>query len=134
MSQQLNQTRSQRVRHAMFPETLDEGMQIPAAPQLHPGAETAVQKLSHPSQMLKSAVVNLINYQDDADLATKAIPELIKLLQVCECLIVLCVRDRYNCDPILLGRSLQKLICHLEFEICLILVCSCQKILCLHSG
>ena len=37
--------------------------------------------------MLKHAVVNLINYQDDADLATRAIPELIKLLndedQVC---------------------------------------------------
>merc|ERR1719211_70468 len=30
--------------------------------------------------MLKHAVVNLINYQDDADLATRAIPELIKLL------------------------------------------------------
>merc|ERR1712061_430926 len=29
---------------------------------------------------LKHAVVNLINYQDDADLATRAIPELIKLL------------------------------------------------------
>lgn len=65
----------------MFPETLDEGMQVPQA-AIHPGAETAVQRLSEPSQMLKSAVVNLINYQDDADLATKAIPELIKLLQV----------------------------------------------------
>ena len=31
-------------------------------------------------KMLKHAVVNLINYQDDADLATRAIPELIKLL------------------------------------------------------
>ena len=82
MNQQLNQTRSQRVRGAMFPETLDEGMQAPQA-QIHPGQETAVQRLSEPSQMLKSAVVNLINYQDDADLATKAIPELIKLLQVC---------------------------------------------------
>merc|ERR1719423_434821 len=30
--------------------------------------------------MLKHAVVNLINYQDDADLATRAVPELIKLL------------------------------------------------------
>ena len=30
--------------------------------------------------MLKHAVVNLINYQDDADLATRAIPELTKLL------------------------------------------------------
>ncbi len=41
---------------------------------------TAVQRLSEPSQMLKHAVVNLINYQDDADLATRAIPELTKLL------------------------------------------------------
>lgn len=30
--------------------------------------------------MLITAVINLINYQDDADLATKAIPELVKLL------------------------------------------------------
>ena len=35
---------------------------------------TAVQRLAEPSQMLKHAVVNLINYQDDADLATRAIP------------------------------------------------------------
>ena len=30
--------------------------------------------------MLKHAVVNLVNYQDDADLAQKAIPDLISLL------------------------------------------------------
>ena len=79
MNQQLNQTRSQRVRAAMFPETLDEGVEIPST-QLDPSQPTAVQRLAEPSQMLKHAVVNLINYQDDADLATKAIPELIKLL------------------------------------------------------
>lgn len=79
MNQQLNQTRSQRVRAAMFPETLEEGVQIPST-QLDPGQPTAVQRLSEPSQMLKHAVVNLINYQDDADLATRAIPELTKLL------------------------------------------------------
>ncbi|RWS30943.1 armadillo-like protein [Leptotrombidium deliense] len=79
MNQQLNQTRSQRVRAAMFPETLEEGMEIPST-QLDPNQQTAVQRLSEPSQMLKHAVVNLINYQDDADLATRAIPELIKLL------------------------------------------------------
>merc|ERR1740116_700428 len=79
MNQQLNQTRSQRVRAGMFPETLDEGLQIPST-QLAPAQPTAVQRLSEPSQMLKHAVVNLINYQDDADLATRAIPELIKLL------------------------------------------------------
>ena len=79
MSQQLTQTRSQRVRAAMFPETLDEGLEIPST-QLEPTQATAVQRLAEPSQMLKTAVVNLIHYQDDADLATRAIPELIKLL------------------------------------------------------
>lgn len=79
MNQQLNQTRSQRVRAAMFPETLDEGVQIPST-QFDPAHPTAVQRLSEPSQMLKHAVVNLINYQDDAELAMKAIPDLIKLL------------------------------------------------------
>merc|ERR1719249_201521 len=79
MNQQLNQTRSQRVRAAMFPETLEEGLEIPST-QLDPAQPTAVQRLAEPRQMLKHAVVNLINYQDDADLATRAIPELIKLL------------------------------------------------------
>lgn len=76
---ELNQTRSQRVRTAMFPETMDEGMEIPST-QFDPNQATSVQRLAEPSQMLKHAVVNLINYQDDADLATRAIPELIKLL------------------------------------------------------
>ncbi|XP_029049942.1 armadillo isoform X3 [Osmia lignaria lignaria] len=79
MNQQLNHTRSQRVRAAMFPETLEEGIEIPST-QFDPAQPTAVQRLAEPSQMLKHAVVNLINYQDDADLATRAIPELIKLL------------------------------------------------------
>lgn len=79
-------TRAQRVRAAMFPETLEEGIQIPPT-QLDAAHPTAVQRLAEPSQMLKHAVVNLINYQDDAELATRAIPELTKLLndedQVC---------------------------------------------------
>merc|ERR1712223_306336 len=79
MNQQLNQTRSQRVRAAMFPETLEDGIEIPST-QVDPREPTAVQRLAEPSQMLKHAVVNLINHQDDADLATRAIPELIKLL------------------------------------------------------
>lgn len=62
VNQQLNQTRSQRVRAAMFPETLDEGVPIPST-QVHPDQPTAVQRLAEPSQMLKHAVVNLINYQ-----------------------------------------------------------------------
>lgn len=62
MNQQLSQTRSQRVRAAMFPETLEEGIEIPST-QFDQGQPTAVQRLSEPSQMLKHAVVNLINYQ-----------------------------------------------------------------------
>ena len=72
-------TRAQRVRAAMFPETLEEGMQIPTT-QYDGAHPTNVQRLAEPSQMLKHAVVNLINYQDDAELATRAIPELTKLL------------------------------------------------------
>jgi len=64
----------------MFPETLEEGTEIPSTQFETTHTTTAVQRLSEPSQMLKHAVVNLINYQDDADLATRAIPELIKLL------------------------------------------------------
>merc|ERR1719230_477415 len=87
MSATLNQTRSQRVRAAMFPETLDEGIPIPQT-NFDPNQPTAVQRLAEPSQMLKQAVVNLINYQDDADLATKAIPELTNLLNDSDKIIV----------------------------------------------
>ncbi|KAL1494297.1 hypothetical protein ABEB36_009919 [Hypothenemus hampei] len=79
MNNQLISTRAHRVRGAMFPETLEEGIEIPST-QFDPQHQTAVQRLAEPSQMLKHAVVNLINYQDDAELATRAIPELIKLL------------------------------------------------------
>ncbi len=50
MNQQLNQTRSQRVRAAMFPETLEEGIEIPST-QLDPAQPTAVQRLAEPSQV-----------------------------------------------------------------------------------
>ena len=45
----------------MFPETLGEGIEIPSTQ--FDGQATAVQRLAEPSQMLKHAVVNLINYQ-----------------------------------------------------------------------
>lgn len=63
MNSQLSQTRSQRVRAAMFPETLEEGIEIPSTQLDSAAAPTAVQRLTEPSQMLKHAVVNLINYQ-----------------------------------------------------------------------
>ncbi|XP_053491490.1 junction plakoglobin a isoform X2 [Ictalurus furcatus] len=72
-------TRTQRVRQAMFPETMQEGVTI-VSTQLDSSQQTNVQRLAEPSQMLKTAIVHLINYQDDAELATRAIPELTKLL------------------------------------------------------
>lgn len=89
MESQLSMTRAQRVRAAMFPETLLEGSAI-LSTQIDPSQQTNVQKLAEPSQQLKAAIVHLINYQDDAELATRAIPELTKLLndedQVPRCL------------------------------------------------
>ena len=49
----------------------------PLHPAGDPAQPTVVQRLSEPSQMLRHTVVNLINYQDDVDLTTRAIPELI---------------------------------------------------------
>ncbi|XP_067288123.1 junction plakoglobin a [Pseudorasbora parva] len=76
---QYNMTRAQRVRAAMFPETLMEGTAV-LSTQIDSSQQTNVQKLAEPSQQLKAAIVHLINYQDDAELATRAIPELTKLL------------------------------------------------------
>lgn len=76
---ELTLTRTQRVRQAMFPETMQEGVTI-VSTQLDSSQQTNVQRLAEPSQMLKTAIVHLINYQDDAELATRAVPELTKLL------------------------------------------------------
>lgn len=63
----------------MFPETLEEGTSI-LSTQTDVNQMTNVQRLAEPSQMLKTAIIHLINYQDDAELATRAVPELTKLL------------------------------------------------------
>lgn len=76
---QYSLTRAQRVRAAMFPETLVEGETV-LTTQSNPDQPTNVQRLAEPSQLLKTAIVHLINYQDDAELATRAVPELTKLL------------------------------------------------------
>ncbi|XP_054634738.1 junction plakoglobin a [Dunckerocampus dactyliophorus] len=73
-------TRAQRVRAAMFPETLEESTTVLTTTQTDPSQMTNVQRLAEPSQMLKAAIIHLINYQDDAELATRAVPELTKLL------------------------------------------------------
>ncbi len=71
-----------RIREAMFPETLvDAGNAYILTTQLYPGHTTAVQKLTEPAVALKHAVINLINYQEDADVASLACPQLVPLLE-----------------------------------------------------
>ncbi|XP_062845057.1 junction plakoglobin-like [Trichomycterus rosablanca] len=67
--------RAQRVRAAMFPETLAERDLLASS-----DSSTNVQRLTEPSELLQNAMVNLIQYQDDAELASRATPELTKLL------------------------------------------------------
>lgn len=79
-------TRADRIRAAIFPETLPgiaqaQGEDIIPSTQYFKGHQTAVGRLAEPAQMLKQAIVKIINYQDDAEVANKAIPELIKLLK-----------------------------------------------------
>ncbi|CAF0723752.1 unnamed protein product [Brachionus calyciflorus] len=81
INMQLNQTRSQRIRAAMFPESLEDyGFIQQNSNPPNMGRLSAVQRLAQPTQQLKSAIINLINYQEDADVTIRAIPELIKLL------------------------------------------------------
>jgi hypothetical protein len=79
--------RAKRVREAMCPGVSGEDSSLLLATQVE-GQTTNLQRLAEPSQLLKSAIVHLINYQDDAELATRALPELTKLLNdedpVCE--------------------------------------------------
>ncbi|XP_053202620.1 catenin beta-1-like [Panonychus citri] len=114
MSRAINSSRAQRIRAAMFPETIDEAGELSLVNgsngpttnggnlNNHPNNDansininnltlsnnnnnnnstsSVVGRLAEPAQMLKHAVTNLINYRDDAELATRALPELMKLL------------------------------------------------------
>lgn len=77
MSRQLNSARAHRIRTAMFPESIDENEELNTNPV---NSNSSLQRLAEPAQMLKHAVSNLINYRDDAEMAARALPELMKLL------------------------------------------------------
>jgi hypothetical protein len=80
INNQLNQTRSQRIRAAMFPETLEDTIDGNSNETETYSSLTAVQRLAKPSHLLKTAIMHLINYQEDAEVTVKALPELLKLL------------------------------------------------------
>lgn len=71
------QTRGDRIRAAMFPDLCPDKASN-TAPLPH--RSTIVAKLAEPSQLLTTAVVELLSLQDETELTTKAIPELVKLL------------------------------------------------------
>ncbi|XP_064473027.1 armadillo segment polarity protein-like [Ornithodoros turicata] len=73
-----DQTSSPQDQPPVFPDTIDKSMEIP--PPQYEQLEPQQHRPFEPSQTLKHTMVNLINNQDDADLATRAIPELIPLL------------------------------------------------------
>lgn len=77
---QMSITRAQRIRAAIFPEIFPEGMINGDSAATFNGHGSAVQKLSEPSQLLKNAVIDIINYKEDAEVTEKALPELLRLL------------------------------------------------------
>jgi hypothetical protein len=82
MHERVDSTRAQRIRAAIFPETIEDGspLSLPSSTQVVNRSITAVQKLSEPSQLLRNAVNDIINYKEDAEITEKALPELIRLL------------------------------------------------------
>ncbi|NP_001267780.1 beta-catenin [Hydra vulgaris] len=79
INDQFNNNRSQRARTGMFPEAMHENMELSHA-QIHNNNSAVPQRLAEPTQMLKNNVIDLINYQDETDVALRAVPELARLL------------------------------------------------------
>lgn len=77
------QSRPERVMRTMFPETIQEGDEIPST-QMMPNQQTNLQRLSQPAQILKSALSSLATYQGSTEMTAQMLPEVVKLLTVQE--------------------------------------------------
>nr|AEC12440.1 putative beta-catenin 1 [Oscarella pearsei] len=66
----------------LYSEPLDDPMSRMSSVSIPgtPAEPSSVQRLAEPSAMLRDAVMSIINYQDDADLAGRVIPEATRLL------------------------------------------------------
>jgi len=74
-------TQGERIRNTIFSEPMvARDVITPVQNNQFNNQQTSTQKVSQPSQTLKDAVVNLMNYQDDADVAAKVMPDLQGLL------------------------------------------------------
>lgn len=80
VSSRMQQTSAERIRMTMFPDTIQEGEEVPST-QVAPGQQSNLQRLAHSAQVLKTAVSALTTYQGSTELTAKALPDIAKLLQ-----------------------------------------------------
>ena len=74
-------SQSERMRNTIFSEPIvARDVMTPVQTTQFNNQQSSTQKVSQPSQTLKDAVVNLMNYQDDAEVAAKVMPDLQGLL------------------------------------------------------
>ena len=79
LKRRLESTRGERLRQAMFPETMETEYH---GPTTHlDDRPTNVHKLTQPCLLLKDALVGLVNFQSDALSAAAVVPELTGILQ-----------------------------------------------------
>lgn len=77
------QSRPDRIRMTMFPETIQEGDEIPST-QMMSNQQTNLQRLAQPAQILKSALSSLATYQSSTELTAQMLPDVVKLLTLPE--------------------------------------------------
>ncbi|TRY69010.1 hypothetical protein TCAL_12016 [Tigriopus californicus] len=78
----VDQTRSDRIRRALFPETLNQSeINNILHLRIHPEVPSALEQLSQPAQDLKFAIEELLEYVHDVELATKIASEVTNLLK-----------------------------------------------------
>ena len=70
-----------RVKESMFPGSLPPNSEAPGNTRVLPNQQTNLEQLSRPSQMVKTAIANLINYQVRTQLGAevKVAPPFIEL-------------------------------------------------------
>lgn len=99
MGESYIQSRSDRIRCAMFP---DEARKADGNGPRIPIGSCIVDKLAEPSQLLTTAIVELLSLQDESELTTKAIPELVKLLSDKDEVSALNIMQAFECFHIFL--------------------------------
>eukprot|EP00095_Tigriopus_kingsejongensis_P003843 maker-scaffold20_size707684-snap-gene-3.14 protein:Tk03843 transcript:maker-scaffold20_size707684-snap-gene-3.14-mRNA-1 annotation:"hypothetical protein CAPTEDRAFT_157160" len=81
LNERLDNTRSQRVRLALFPDTLDPSAAENIPPvRIDPCVQSALETLAEPAQAIREAIKDLLEYTHDVDLALNFVPKIAELL------------------------------------------------------